>query len=199
MDADRPLASRMRLFVAIGLPDTARAATSRVASRLRASPAIRATSIAWVPRDRYHLTLAFLGEVSPPTLRSLLEVAVRPLPLPPPPIELTRLGQFPARGVPRVIWLGMPAAADGPVADVHQRLWRRLEPLGAFGPPSRFHPHVTLGRVRRAAGVAAGRRVAGPVDPPVRWTATHVTVYESRAVPGGVTYIEHARSPFAGP
>lgn len=98
-----------------------------------------------IPGDKLHLTLAFLGDVTPQQADALTALTGR-LAFTPGDWTLDRLGHF-ARG--GVLWAGSrrtPAA----LATLHRRLWQSLAELG-FAPPGRpFTPHVTLLRGARA-------------------------------------------------
>ena len=99
---------------------------------------------------------------------------------------------FPARGSPRVLWLGV---GDG-VPEL-RRIQNALErALGvSAGHEESFTPHLTLARFRdrvpRAilAQIADIRAYAGPslID--------RVTLYESRLSPAGPTYLPLAQAP----
>ncbi len=112
----------------------------------------------WVPVENIHLTLKFLGDVSPRNLeliQSLLDSEARVYP----PFEfgVGTLGAFPNDRHPRVIWVGV----QGPRAlfDLHQGIENALARLGY--PPERreYQPHLTLARVARNASADAIRRI----------------------------------------
>ena len=88
----------MRLFIAIELP----ADVKRELGGLKVDiPGVR-----WVPTDKIHLTLAFLGEVDGAALERLTGELAR--------IQVTEFrlcfsgtGCFPDRRRPRVLWIGL--------------------------------------------------------------------------------------------
>ncbi len=102
----------------------------------------------WTHPGNWHLTLRFLGNV--PTLRIpelttvLAQVAFAPFTL-----AVGRAGAFPARGTPRVVWLGL-ARGGKECASLARAVNAALAPLG-FAPEERpFAPHLTLARVHEA-------------------------------------------------
>ncbi len=180
----------MRLFFALDLDDSARAAAERVSASLAGRTARLGASIRWVRPAGLHLTLAFIGDVPDDRGDALGILCAAPFPRSAFGLSLSVPGVFPPSGAPRVIWMG-PGRGGERVADVSRLLWRRLEDAG-YGPgPIRFAPHVTLGRVRRA-GAGAARRLrgllAGTELPEIAWTADRVSLYESRPGSGGSTY-----------
>lgn len=105
----------------------------------------------WTPPRNWHLTLRFLGNVPAPRIpqltTALAEVAFAPFTL-----AVGRAGAFPARGAPRVVWLGLARGAKE-CAALAGAINAALAPLG-FAPEGRpFAPHLTLARLHEARGV----------------------------------------------
>jgi 2'-5' RNA ligase len=103
--------------------------------------------VTWCGRNQMHLTLQFLGEVADdliPKICDAMNLAAEEVP----PFEFTveKIGAFPPKGQPRVLWAGVSDCP--PLLKLQQRLETYLKPLG-FKPEDRdFTPHLTLGRVR---------------------------------------------------
>ena len=139
-----------RLFVALALPESVRLRLSEIAGGLPGAD--------WVEADQYHLTLRFLGEVDAAALADLREglssVSARSFHL-----SLRGLGVFPLRGDPETLWVGADRG-EGLLSlrnKVESLVVRRGQP-----PESRkFHPHVTLARVRGSRPDWVGAYVAG--------------------------------------
>ncbi len=96
----------MRLFVALDLPEPVREAMSEVTRRFqKIYPGAR-----WLPREAAHVTLKFIGEVSPERADRIRE-ALRGVHqhLPPGPIEMrfAGVGFFPNARRPKVLWAGV--------------------------------------------------------------------------------------------
>jgi 2'-5' RNA ligase len=140
----------LRLFVAINLPETERGNVARALVGLGAE----GLPVRWSAREALHLTLKFLGEV--PDARAgeigaALAEAVRGAR--PFDVTLSGLGGFPELARASVVWLGVERhpALELLANDVELA----LAALGFESELRPFHPHVTLGRVRR--GIPAGR------------------------------------------
>ncbi len=140
-------AERLRVFVAIDLPPRVKAAIGSVSQQLAGIKG----RIGWVKPQGVHLTLKFLGNVSPRQLervKQALEASVGNIQ--PFSLQLTELGVFPNKNRPRVIWWGLTTNSPQLL-----QLYRSLEnPLVKCGFPRekrRFTPHLTLGRVRELA------------------------------------------------
>lgn len=137
-----------RLFIGIALPEARRNELAALSRPLR--------GFAWTPREQLHLTLRFVGEVEEPAAqaleRSLGEVRVASFLLP-----LQGLGVFPPRPPFQVLWLGL-GQAHPRLFQLRQQLDDRLLRLGIETELRRFHPHVTLARLRKESSEGAVRK-----------------------------------------
>jgi 2'-5' RNA ligase len=99
-----------------------------------------------VKPQNIHLTIRFLGDISPAMVDSIYE-EMKQLPFSPFTVELNGLGAFPKLTYPRVVWAGITKGADE-LKDVFGQLEPRLRGLG-FKPDNKgFSPHLTIARVR---------------------------------------------------
>jgi RNA 2',3'-cyclic 3'-phosphodiesterase len=143
----------MRLFIAVDVAAEVAARAGRIAGRLREA----GVEAAWVPTDRMHLTLHFLGDdVDDADLHKIcVAVDDAAATVPPFRLECGGVGVFPDARRPRVAWLGV-REGNAELVALHAALASRLAPLG-FPPEARvYRPHLTLGRFR------GGRDAAGP-------------------------------------
>jgi RNA 2',3'-cyclic 3'-phosphodiesterase len=187
----------MRLFVAIELDDRAREAVAAEQQRVRDALA-DGCSQTWIPVDRIHLTLAFLGEVVAPQLPDVVSGAALPLDAAPFTLTFAGLGTFPPRGAPRVVWLGTTVGSSAAAA-VQRIVADRLLRAGIALERRPFHPHLTLARLRRARPPDAGRiRAIDSGQAIARVSVDHVTLFESRLAPRGAVYTAVAHGPLIG-
>jgi 2'-5' RNA ligase len=182
----------MRCFVAIELDQALRGPLVRM---LR-EKLPRTRDVRWCTEDQLHLTLKFLGDVRDEQIPAVCEsIAAAAGEIEPFALCLAGLGCFPSARNPRVFWCGVEDAARGcarwlTVADA------LFEDLG-FPPEQReFHPHVTLGRGKTAAGAGVIRRVLEEVAaPPAReMKVNEVVLFESRLSPQGARYLPQFRA-----
>ncbi len=183
----------MRLFFALELPESLRAELDALVEALR--PLAR--GVRWVRAGGMHLTVRFLGEVEDDRQETLAQAgraaAARSSP---PRLRSGALGAFPARGLPRVIWLGVEDA-DGSLGALHQALETALEGAG-FGRESRpFSPHLTLGRVR--PGADPRRALEGArAFPPREFRPAELVLMQSFLDAGGARYDARQRLAIGG-
>lgn len=102
----------------------------------------------WVPPEKMHLTLHFLGDLPESSRKEVAEIMEC---LPFTPFELTPqgLGLFPHRGPPHVLWLGVEPSEE--LKALHKKVHHKLITMGFKGDERRFIPHITLARFENAS------------------------------------------------
>lgn len=181
----------MRCFAAVEVssPDV-RQALVRACDELRRALGADAGLVKWVRPDQFHFTLRFFGELGPTEVeaaaQALRRAAAGTAPF---PLAVAGLGAFPSARSPRVLWAGTGEGREQLIA-----LARRLEDelaAAAFGREERpFQPHLTLGRVRQGADLAAPLRGL-LTRPPVRygdWLVDRLVLMRSELLPAGPRY-----------
>jgi 2'-5' RNA ligase len=133
----------MRLFAAVDPPADV---LDRLAAALPLDPD---AALRWVPREQWHVTLAFYGEVPSRTVAELQERLERAATRTPPfRLSVQGGGAFPRPHKARVLWLGL--AGD---VEVLSRLAERCAAAGrrcGIAMEDRaFRPHLTVARARR--------------------------------------------------
>jgi 2'-5' RNA ligase len=184
----------MRLFVAIDLD--AAACDAVAAEQRRVAQAIRGTggtAPKWVPPERLHLTLVFLGEVADARMPALAAVFDEAIVFEPFVARLTGLGVFPSRGAPKALWIGV---GDG--SRELTKLQRRAADVTTQGGVAlearAFRPHLTLARWRSSRHADARRALAADRRRDVASVQVdHITLYHSQLSPAGPTYTALAR------
>lgn len=137
----------IRAFIAIELPLQIRQKLDVVEQQIQAQVGEGARrAVRWIPAEKIHLTLKFLGEVSAekiPALADLLkEEAAR---CPGFDLAIAGLGAFPNPRRPRVVWVG---CEGGPaLAALQKAVDQGTQRLGFPAEDRPFSPHLTLGRV----------------------------------------------------
>jgi len=134
----------VRTFVAVEIDADCRKAAVRLIDTLRSAGA----DVKWVAPENLHLTLKFLGNVSSERLAEVC-AAVEQAAAGREPfgLELCGAGAFPNPARPRVVWLGTSEGTQ-PTIELADAVEQALEKLGFGRETRKFHPHLTLGRVR---------------------------------------------------
>lgn len=168
----------MRLFVALNPPEAVlEEVETAVAPYARWSSDVR-----WIPKERQHLTLSFLGDVEEDRverLAPLLERAASGHPR----LELyvAGAGAFPRTSRARVLWMGVAGDRD-PLIGLAASVAAAARHAGIEQEKRKFSPHLTLARCREPADlrplVDALAGFAGSA-----WTAADVCLVRSHLGP----------------
>jgi len=153
--------SLLRAFIAIELPSTLQAAIHAHTATLRA--ALDASLVRWVPPHNIHVTLKFLGDISPSSVELLTQMLTREVgQYSAFEVQVGTLGAFPTGRRPRVIWVGLDAPPS--LESLQHGIESAAARLG-YGQEERgFSPHLTIGRVRQKLTAAALQRVRAILD-----------------------------------
>ena len=173
--------TRMRLFVALDLPDTARAALSAVE-----------VGDGWrrVNPDSLHVTLAFLGTRPEDDIATITRVIQRETTAP--TLTFGTVLLLPPRR-PKVLTIELEEQG---LAALQHRIAAGLADAGVYTPEKRpFRPHVTLARLRPRERPQTTELTLEPLT----FHATAVTLYASRLHPTGARYEPLATAPLAAP
>ena len=183
----------MRAFLAILLDPPLRDALSACVRALQAAhpPA----HLKWVSDEQHHLTLHFLGEISPAQTEAVMR-ALAGLPPPTAPLSLTLggLGAFPNVNRPATLWAG-GQDEGGRIAMLAAAYGRALRALGSEIDARPFTPHLTLARVPRDLDPAMIRAVGAWFAarkalalPPLTQAVRAVHLMRSELLPSGARY-----------
>ena len=140
----------IRTFIAFAPPSNVREDIYYFLENLKTSKA----DVKWDTVDKLHVTMTFLGNVAEVDMHNVIAcvknccASSRVF-----HVTYSKLGTFPNKKHPKVIWLGCEEPT-GTLYSFKQHIDRALAPLG-FTPDDRhFHPHITFGRVRSEKGIA---------------------------------------------
>lgn len=181
---------QIRSFIAIELPEEVRAGLRRLQNELKLP---EHSFVKWVAPDGIHLTLKFLGNISPQKvtdITSVMEQASQGIS--PFHLEVTEVGAFPNMRQPRVLWVGIKGEIDKLVA-WQQRLDNGLVPLGFAKEARAFTPHLTLARLREGCSPGDKRDFGEmvtktPVEMSYKFNVTSLNLMKSQLLPGGAVY-----------
>ncbi len=191
-----------RTFVAIAIPEPLGQKLVRLQAELE--PLI--PGCRWTASQPFHTTVAFLGEVRDRDLNEVCK-AVEASVLAVAgsgaceafEVRLQGLGAFPSPARARVVWAGMTAPSLKPLLDLQQSIVGTLARAG-YRPDQRFHPHVTLGRIKSSRSGASD--LTDVVERFREWTGgsftvSEITTFASTPGPGGPVYAPLGRARLA--
>ncbi len=137
--------AKIRTFFAVNLSSKIRANASRLIDKM----VVTGADYNWVAEANLHITLNFVGDVPENEVtdlcidfRKTLEGSHRFM------IAISGIGAFPNLDAPRTIWLGITEGAEE-LTELNRRLADLLARWRFSKDRNEFHPHLTLGRLRR--------------------------------------------------
>ncbi len=171
--SSRPEAKALRLFVAVEVPDAAKAAAADATAGLRE----RFPKARWAPPENQHVTLAFLGQTWPRLegwVRERIAEAAEGLVAF--EVRLDGLGAFRTPSRARVVWVGLHDEPSGALAGAASAVQGALE--SEFPRDRRpFSAHLTLARSDPPLTLTEGD-LAVPVRP-IAWRVDRVVLFRS--------------------
>jgi len=177
----------VRLFIAAEFDQSLRRELDRSA-QLLGSGCVRASL---TRRENYHLTLVFLGEVSPDRLSSAA-AAMDECGSTPIPVVIGAPGRFRQRGGD-TLWRGVEA--DEALFELQSRLTARLRSRGFVPEERAYRPHVTLAR-RAVLREGVTLSSLGKGMPPLTAEIGALTLLRSHSPGGVLTYTPVYRKVF---
>lgn len=183
------------MFVALAPPESALDELEDTVAPLRAA----APELRWTERTSWHLTLAFLGEVSEtvmPDLATRLERAAHRHPSQ--RLAIAGGGAFPSPRRAQVLWTGFDAD-DRALARLADSVAAGARRAGAPPPGQhrKFRAHLTLARCRGPADVTHLISVLAELHG-TAWTASAIHLVCSHLSTGPPRYEELESWPLAG-
>ena len=168
------------------MADAAAALIAELETRVaRLAPHARLT---WVPKDRMHVTLRFIGHVDDTRAGDITKVLAPPLRHAAFEAVVQGAGVFPDRRPPRVVWAGLASGRDDLVT-LAREVDARLAPF-IGGDSEELTPHLTLARVKEPRGLRAQPLLAGLERVSLgSFRVDQVTLFDSRQSGGVLRYV----------
>jgi|WetSurMetagenome_2_1015567.scaffolds.fasta_scaffold148972_2 RNA 2',3'-cyclic 3'-phosphodiesterase len=190
----------IRSFIAIDLPENIQ---EKLGAIIHQMDGPSTSAVRWVPAKNIHLTLKFLGDISPTNLQVLTKILdVEAQRFPSFEISIGNLGAFPNIRRPRVIWVGIKAPQS--LGALQHAIDVETQRLGYTAEDRPFSPHLTLGRVSHNAtpqeaqniGNTLGNMQVGELG---IVQASTIRLFRSDLLPSGAVYTSLHISPLARP
>jgi RNA 2',3'-cyclic 3'-phosphodiesterase len=181
-----------RLFVGVKVSMSVVGDLSSAVETLARRAQLGGLRVRWVAPASYHVTLKFLGWTRPETVSALEDGLGRAVAgIPPFAFRTERLGAFPSPERATVVWAGIDDRS-GALVKLAEAVDREMAQLGFEPEKRRFHPHVTLGRLRDPGDVS---QVLLPLSEQVfsETRAAEVHLFESQMKSKGSEYATIAK------
>lgn len=180
---------KIRAFIAIELNPEIKAVLNSFENEIKPKgpPGLR-----WVKPDQLHLTLKFLGDITPAQVNQLSQVitkvVINNLSF---TLQITGAGAFPNWRNPRTLWIGINKSDA--LTSLFKQLDAEIATLGFSVEGKPFSPHLTLCRVSDYVDPLKVHPLqkefdAIPITSLPEWKVNEVVFFKSRLQPGGSVY-----------
>lgn len=136
-----------RIFIGLSVSDEVGSRIAEVSRKLKKGADKSEIDVMWSPKTNWHVTLAFMGDISLEKLAELEKclkdffAGENPL-----SISVRKLGAFPEIRAARTLWAGVTKSDN--LVMLRNRLGELLKKRGLADLEQDFTPHITLGRLR---------------------------------------------------
>ncbi|MCF8069161.1 MAG: RNA 2',3'-cyclic phosphodiesterase [Desulfobacterales bacterium] len=134
----------IRTFIAIEISEQARTTVCGIQNDLKS----RGFKAKWIQPENIHLTLKFLGDISPEKVEditaAMISAAETYLPV---QLFVKGVGVFPNVKRPRIIWSGVTGDLDS-LTGLQKSLDKKFETLGFASEKRPFKGHLTIARTK---------------------------------------------------
>ncbi|MEA3345385.1 MAG: RNA 2',3'-cyclic phosphodiesterase [Chloroflexota bacterium] len=152
------MSEEIRAFIAFELPDSLKESLMELQRELKGQ--VPQGVVRWTRPEGIHLTLKFLGQTPVDQIEDIAEaLSSACAPFSPLTYTASGLGCFPNLRRPRVIWVGIEDPA-GELSELQKAVEDACVESGFERERRAFHPHLTLGRVRRRASRGQRRAIS---------------------------------------
>ena len=173
---------KIRTFLALELSQTVRNKLSAQAELISKHDKLQ--QIQWLPKENYHLTLAFLGKVEYILLNSLqLKLEQNLSSNKAVPFRFSEITPFPFSGTPKIA-AAMLEHSDGLMQFQHNTA-KCVHAFGISLERRRFTPHVTLGRLKSRSRKSLAFQ---PQQIYLDGVSEKVVIFQSELAPKGAVY-----------
>ena len=182
------MSDKIRSFIAIELSKEIHGELGRIIDNLKPIQG----NIRWMKPENIHLTLKFLGDLSPERIKTVKRVldgvasGLRKFDL-----SLGGLGGFPRLELPRIIWIGIEEGNEE-TKQLNRSIEGSLAKEGFEREDRQFHPHLTLGRVKQIKDKSDFKKSIEEVKklspPSARMEVNHLTLFQSTLTSKGSIY-----------
>jgi 2'-5' RNA ligase len=148
----------------------------------------RDKNMRWEPKEKLHLTIKFIGDVSSGTTNEILNDLACIENYSSIKCSFNKFGFFYREKKPIVFWAGL--GVDYKLNNLITEVNERLKKFSISPEKRKFNPHITLLRIKNDPGINFVNDFKNFTFKPIFFTANAVTLYKSILHSGGSEYIE---------
>ncbi len=172
-----------RLFVSLNLPDNVIKGIIGLRDKICTEKNIR-----WEPKEKLHLTIKFIGDVSDQIMRDISNELSFISDYPSIKCSFSKFEFFYRDDKPFILLAGL--TVDETLFELITEVNTRLEKLSVPIEQRKFNPHITLLRIKKDPGINFVNSFKNFTFKPILFTANTITLYKSILHPEGSEYIK---------
>ena len=173
---------KIRTFLALELPQTVRNKLSAYSELISGYDKLQ--QIRWLPKENYHLTLAFMGNLEYVLIGSLqLKLEQNLSFIKAVPFRFSEITPFPFSGTPKIV-AAMLEHSDELMQFQHNTA-KCVRAFGILLERRRFSPHVTLGRLKSRSRKSLAFQ---PQQIFLEGVSEKVVIFQTELTPKGAVY-----------
>ncbi|HOO57653.1 MAG TPA: RNA 2',3'-cyclic phosphodiesterase [bacterium] len=180
---------KIRAFVAVEVSEQVRQSLASIQQELK--PSLK--NARWTGPSAFHLTIKFLGEVSPNRIEQISNMLEGKKVSDRFTMKFVGLGVFPNPRKARVLWAGIKKGSEE-LCSIFNKLEPEFEALGFEPEKRKFSGHLTLARFKIPAQIQPGI-LETEADCP-ECTAASLVLFKSTLKPSGAEYTPIKVFPF---
>lgn len=144
-------------------------------------------NIKWEPRNKYHLTLKFLGDINKSLIKNISDV-VEDLIVKYEPFNITfkNFGVFKRDGVPKILWAGFEE--NKLLNEFVYQIDSSMEEFGFAKENRKFQPHLTILRLRGNENIQKINKLTSADIDEFNFNADTIVFFKSELKPSGSEY-----------
>lgn len=169
----------MRVFIAALIPEEIKREIKNYVDEIMP----KWQGVKWEKREKFHITLKFLGEVGESRIAEIEDVTKERIETYSPfDLEISRFGGFPNLKKPRVLFIG--TSQNESFMKLQEEIEENLARLGFEPEERRFIPHITIGRIKGRADL----RGSLPTPEKTPFSVSEIAIMKSELTPKGSIY-----------
>ncbi len=142
---------KIRTFIAVDVPENVKEKIFELEKELARTVV---EGVKWEEKEKFHITLKFLGDLSEDAIDSIYEVLSESLKgFGKFSVIYKGVGCFPEIKNLRVIWVGCEDPS-GKLFKLREIVEEKMSELGFEREDKEYHPHITLGRVKKPKNIS---------------------------------------------
>jgi 2'-5' RNA ligase len=144
--------------------------------------------IKWEPREKIHLTIKFIGDVSNEMVEEISNELLFINQYPDIGCSFDKFDFFYRDGKPIILWAGL--STENLLNDLASELNEKLKKFSVEPEHRKFNPHITLLRIKNVPGINFVNNFKNFTFEPILFRANSVMLFKSIIQPEGSKYFE---------